>query len=266
MSQPAAMPYFGDAYMADTRHLSLEEHGAYHLLLLIAWRSPDCALPDDDKRLAQMLGVTAKKWAALKPVVMAFWSKTENGWEQKRLTKERRWVEEKARKNKDAAEARWNGKPKKPTEIDDANASANGQADADANGDAPPPPPAKSSEANASGGGAADPVKALFDVGVALLVETGSTEKQARSLIGKWRKGRKDGEVLTALLDCRNRAISNPVEWLEKRFVGGRYVSASGYEYRGDIEAVIREAERRNDMATYWKAKGDLKREQRTAA
>jgi hypothetical protein len=133
----------------------------------------------------------------------------------------------------------------------------------------PPPkdnikPPA--SEANASGGGAADPVKALFDVGVALLVETGSTEKQARSLIGKWRKGRKDGEVLTALLDCRNRAISNPIEWLEKRFVGGRYVSASGYEYRGDIEAVIREAERRNDMATYWKAKGDLKREQRTAA
>jgi uncharacterized protein YdaU (DUF1376 family) len=65
------MPYFGDAYMADTRHLTLEEHGAYHLLLLIAWRSPNCALPDDDKRIAQMLGITAKKWAALKPTVMA---------------------------------------------------------------------------------------------------------------------------------------------------------------------------------------------------
>lgn len=39
-----------------------------------------------------------------------------------------------------------------------------------------------------------------------------------------------------------------------------KYVSASGYEYRGGIEAVIREAERRGDMETYWKAKGDLKR------
>jgi hypothetical protein len=44
-----------------------------------------------------------------------------------------------------------------------------------------------------------------------------------------------------------------------------KYVSASGHEYRGDVEAVIREAERRNDMATYWKAKGDLSREAKAA-
>jgi uncharacterized protein YdaU (DUF1376 family) len=134
------MPYFGDAYMADTRHLTLEEHGAYHLLLLIAWRSPGCALPNDDKRLAQMLGVSVKKWAVLKPVVMAFWSLTENGWEQKRLTKERRWVEEKSLKNKDAAESRWNAKPLKTDKASHANASANGCANGHANGDAPPPP------------------------------------------------------------------------------------------------------------------------------
>jgi uncharacterized protein YdaU (DUF1376 family) len=140
LSQPAAMPYFGDAYMADTRHLTLEEHGAYHLLLLIAWRSPECALPDDDKRIAQMLGVTSKKWAALKPVVMAFWTVTENGWEQKRLTKERRWVTEKSRKNKDAAEARWGAKSRKAKEPHHANAYANGHPNGHANGYAPPPP------------------------------------------------------------------------------------------------------------------------------
>jgi uncharacterized protein YdaU (DUF1376 family) len=135
------MPYFGDAYMADTRHLTLEEHGAYHLLLLIAWRSPDCTLPDDDRRLAQMLGVTARKWAALKPVIMGFWTLAENGWEQKRLTKERRWVEEKSRKNKGAAEQRWGAKSQETKGTDNANASANGCADVDANGYAPPPPP-----------------------------------------------------------------------------------------------------------------------------
>jgi uncharacterized protein YdaU (DUF1376 family) len=146
MSRAGAIPYFGDAYMADTRHLTLEEHGAYHLLLLIAWRSPNCALPEDDKRLAQMLGITAKKWANLKPSVMAFWTATENGWEQKRLTKERRWVEEKKAKNKSAAEARWEPKPKKTKEPRDANAYANGQPNGHANGYAPPPPPLGSNE------------------------------------------------------------------------------------------------------------------------
>ena len=255
-----AIPYFGDAYMADTRHLTLEEHGAYHLLLLIAWRSPNCALPNDDKRLAQMLGVTPKKWAALKPTVMAFWTLTENGWEQKRLTKERRWVEEKRGKNKDAAEARWKAKPLKNKGSRNANASANAQANGNANGNAPPPPPIESSDTIVSGGEAADPVKELFDAGVSLLVGAGQTEKQARSLIGKWRKGKTDGDVLTGILDCRARAISNPVEWLEKRFNGASYVSDSGYEYRGDDESVMRQAEKRADWSTYWKAKGNARK------
>jgi hypothetical protein len=113
------------------------------------------------------------------------------------------------------------------------------------------------SEAKASGAVAADPVKQLFDVGVSILTDAGQSEKQARSLIGKWRKAKSDDDVLTGLLDCRARAISNPVEWLEKRFAIARYVSDSGYEYRGDVDAVIREAERRHDWGTYWGAKRD---------
>ena len=107
----------------------------------------------------------------------------------------------------------------------------------------------------------ANPVKGVFDLGVSILVGCGHAEKQARSLVGKWRKGKSDAEVLTGLLDCQRLNISSPVEWLERRFKGAKYVSKSGYEYRGTIEQVIREAERRNDMDTYWKAKGDLKRE-----
>lgn len=127
--------------------------------------------------------------------------------------------------------------------------------------DKPQKPEARGSVANATGA-SADPIKELFDVGVSLLVDTGSTEKQARSLIGKWRKAKGEGKVLEALIDCRARAISNPVEWIEKRFGGcSGYVSKSGYEYRGDPEDVLREAQRRNDMDTYWKVKGDLKRQ-----
>lgn len=110
-----------------------------------------------------------------------------------------------------------------------------------------------------TGGKPPDPLKQLFDVGVALLTSTGGTERQARSLIGKWRKARPDSEVLAGLIDCRTRAISNPVEWLEKRFSGTRYVSASGYEYRGSPDAVMREAQRRNDMTTYYAVRAETR-------
>ena len=79
-----SIPLFGDAYLADTRHLSLEEHGAYLQLMMIAWRSTDCALPDDDVRLARMLGISAGRWAKIKIAVMAFWTLSEKGWTQKR--------------------------------------------------------------------------------------------------------------------------------------------------------------------------------------
>jgi hypothetical protein len=115
----------------------------------------------------------------------------------------------------------------------------------------------KGSEAKASGGEPPDPVKQVIDLGVALLTSTGTPEKQARSLVGKWRKAKGDGPVLTALIDCRARAIAEPIEWLEKRLKSAAYISPSGYEYRGDVDAVIREAEKRADWGTYWQAKGD---------
>jgi hypothetical protein len=122
------------------------------------------------------------------------------------------------------------------------------------------------SVAKATGGKPpADPVKDLFDLGVALLTATGCSEKQARSLIGKWRKAKGDAEVLQALIDCRARSIANPVEWLEARFKSGRWTSKSGYEYRGTDEQVLREAEKRHDMDTYWSVHRVL-REKKAAA
>lgn len=102
-----AMPLFGDAYLADTRHLSLEEHGAYLQLLMIAWRSDGCCLPNNDARIGRMLGVSAAKWAKIKPAVMAFWTLSDGSWFQARLTKERTFVEEKSTKNRTSASARW---------------------------------------------------------------------------------------------------------------------------------------------------------------
>jgi hypothetical protein len=113
------------------------------------------------------------------------------------------------------------------------------------------------SEAKAS---AADPIKEVLDIGVALLTATGIAESRARSMLGKWRKEHGEAKVLAALIDCRFKAISEPIEWLQKRLSGSKYVSASGYEYRGDEEAVMRQAEKRADWNTYYAAKANLER------
>lgn len=81
------------------------------------------------------------------------------------------------------------------------------------------------SEANASGAGAPkfDPVKALFDDGVRLLTGAGTNEKQARSLVGKWRRDHGDEatrEAIQAAYDC---GITQPCEWIPKRLgIAGR--------------------------------------------
>lgn len=129
MAEFPAMPFMTDAYLGDTMHLSLEEHGAYLKLLFIAWRTPSCLLPKDDARIATMLGITKGKWKKLKPTILAFWTETEHGFEQKKLKKIREKVREKSNKNRESAARRWDGKSLKNNDAKDANADANAMPD-----------------------------------------------------------------------------------------------------------------------------------------
>lgn len=65
MSKAPSMPMYWDAYLADTTHLSTEEHGAYLLLLAAMWRR-DGSVPDDDRDNARILGITLAKWRKIK--------------------------------------------------------------------------------------------------------------------------------------------------------------------------------------------------------
>jgi uncharacterized protein YdaU (DUF1376 family) len=145
-----AIPFFGDAYIADTRHLNLEEHGAYLQLLMIAWRSDDCSLPNDDKRIAQMLGITAAKWGKLKPTIMAFWTLTGGRWSQKRLAKERKFVSEKSEKNAQSAKSRWNGQPIENNRGGRSGRTSERTSERICQNDAPPPPPKRSNNTPSS--------------------------------------------------------------------------------------------------------------------
>jgi uncharacterized protein YdaU (DUF1376 family) len=128
-----AIPLWTDAYLADTRHLSTEEHGAYLLLMMEAWRRPGCNLPDEDALLARLSGLSVARWAEVKPVVMAFWKRDGRSktWSQKRLSLEKGYVSKQSQLQRDRAAKRWTGKKK-----DDATALPD-----ECRSDAPTPTP-----------------------------------------------------------------------------------------------------------------------------
>ena len=103
MSTFPMLPLFTDAFIADTGHLTAHETGAYLMLLMVAWRIPECRLPDDDAKLARWSRVGARAWQRTKPAVMAFWTLKDGFWTQKRLLLER------AKTNDRAQVARNNG-------------------------------------------------------------------------------------------------------------------------------------------------------------
>ncbi len=87
MSAPAYMNWYPGDYLKDTRALTLEQHGAYHLLLWECW-AREGFLPDNDPALARVVGVTPAKWAKLRPEVMAFFVWTPEGWRHRRVSAE----------------------------------------------------------------------------------------------------------------------------------------------------------------------------------
>lgn len=55
------MPLFTDAYLADTTHLTREEHGSYLLMLMAMWRAGG-KLPNDHDLLRRIAKCTPKTW------------------------------------------------------------------------------------------------------------------------------------------------------------------------------------------------------------
>jgi uncharacterized protein YdaU (DUF1376 family) len=107
--------YIGD-YLADTMHLSTEQHGAYLLLLFHLWRRG--ILPDDDVVLAQVTGLDIHAWSTSRAVLGEFFEIHDELWHHGRVERERVRVAAKQRSNsskaKIAARGRWS-KPGQPS-------------------------------------------------------------------------------------------------------------------------------------------------------
>lgn len=102
--------YIGD-YLADTMHLTTEQHGAYLLLIMAYWKNGR-ALPSNDQQLAAICRMPIDAWSNAKAVLADFFDTTEDGkWINHRVEKEISGAGEKKQKARDkavnAANKRW---------------------------------------------------------------------------------------------------------------------------------------------------------------
>lgn len=107
MAEFPAFPLWTDAYLGDTTHLTTLEHGAYLLLLMVAWRSKEGTLPDDDVLLSRYAKLRLDHWRKIRPIIQSFF-KVENGiWIQGRLKDELESVKLLSKVQSKKARGRW---------------------------------------------------------------------------------------------------------------------------------------------------------------
>jgi uncharacterized protein YdaU (DUF1376 family) len=174
------MPLLVDKYLGDTTHLTTQQHGAYLLLLMSAWKK-DGRLPSSDEQMRNITRLDSKAWAGSRAVLLEFFALEDGSYVQKRLSSElvraKANSDQRSRAGKASAEKR------------EAQRKANETA-TDVERDAPRnsiPIPTPSSEANASDGKPADdsPKAELWRAAVSVLEAGGCPKAQCRTFMGK---------------------------------------------------------------------------------
>ena len=134
------MPWYVADYLVDTTNLNTEQHGAYCLMLMAAWKNGG-GLPKDDRQLAAITKLSPAKWRAHKEILIAFFKDDGNCYVHDRVAREHAKAksisEKKAKVGADGASKRWQkGGESHPDEmaIAMANAMANGIANGMAEG------------------------------------------------------------------------------------------------------------------------------------
>ena len=246
MADYPMMPLWTDAYLADTSHLNTEEHGAYLLLLIAAWRSPDCKIPDNDAFLAKVSRLGMKRWLRVRSALEPFWTVSDGVWIQKRLSAERKKTELVFLKRRKAALAGVQAKRLKNKETSSAHGEPMEQPPLNPGEPIPTLPYPIASESISNEIDSSDPPSVphggqsenvellpiplfmrrppggdwsvlLFRQGLDWLVEnSGQSERQARAMLGKWLKltGGDHQAVFEKLAEAEQQKIADPAGWV----------------------------------------------------
>lgn len=81
------MPLYVGDYLAKTQNLSAEQHGAYLLLMMAAWKNGG-HLPNDPDDLHQIARMTPQQWTRNEPKLRKFFTVTDDAWTHDRVSEE----------------------------------------------------------------------------------------------------------------------------------------------------------------------------------
>jgi uncharacterized protein YdaU (DUF1376 family) len=219
----AYFPLYVDRYEGDTVHLSMLEDGAYNRLLRLCWRSPGCKFPNDqDWIMRKVRAVSAEEKAAVQNVLSEFFTVGRGKVWSKKLLEVHNTVAVTHERKSEAGKKGASAKALKSKETSSGSAKAKLKPTF-SNKEPNIEPKEEDSVANATDGDAVaagsepDFSKAIFDRGVKFLIGHGTPERQARSVIGKWRQTATDGEIFEAFVEAKRSEVVEPVAWITAR-------------------------------------------------
>lgn len=115
------MAFWVAEYLADTTHLTTQQHGAYVLLILRYWATG--GIPNDDAHLAQIVRLDLDTWLREKPTVLAFFN---DDLTHKRIEQELTKAASISRRRSASAKSRHT-KSKQASEVTSKSTSANAE-------------------------------------------------------------------------------------------------------------------------------------------
>jgi len=214
MSQLPYFPLYPTDFEADTSHLTLEEDGAYNRLLRLMWMTPGCSLPDDDAWLMRRMRCDAETFGrVVLPVIAEFFTRAKGRVFSPRLMRE--FDAASSTHTKRVESGKKGGRKPKQLENNETDESR-----AKAGPKQPEPEPDIDTEANASDADASsepDFREEVWARGVRFLQARGVSERNARTVIGKWLRDHEAASVFSAFDAASRERPVEPVAWITAR-------------------------------------------------
>ena len=218
-AQPYHKRYHSDA-LAGFMSLNLEERGAYQTILDMIYDRGG-AIPNNERLIAGYMGCSVRKWRSLFDQLVEkdkIYLTDEGLISNARAEKE---IENYAKTSRKHAENGSNGGRKKAEKQKKDNENNKSEVARLEQKSSLLPEARSQSSVSKETGEPPSLAEQIWGGGLAYLLECGVETKQARSMLGKWRKQLGEAGTLAALAHCQANSVSEPIAYVEGRIKSG---------------------------------------------